>query len=107
MNKKIAAFVREFDGDVERKRMTGGVKWTNFFKNEEAIVSALKEIPIKDHMEIYMGTSVAYKGYEYIHSFAKRVQGGKELSDAQMRQAKRIASEIKKAWLIRDMWEAK
>lgn len=104
MNKKIAAFVREFDDDVERKRMTGGVKWTNFFKNEEAIVSALKEIPIKDPMEIYMGMSVAYKGYEYIHSFAKRVQDGKELSDAQMRQAKRIASEIKKAWLIRDMW---
>lgn len=54
-----------------------------------------------------MGTSVAYKGYEYIHSFAKRVQDGKELSDAQMRQAKRIASEIKKAWLIRDMWKGK
>lgn len=45
-----------------------------------------------------------YKGYEYIHSFAKQVQNGKTLSEKQIRQCKRLALEIKKAASIKDCY---
>lgn len=104
MNKNIVNAVVKFDADVEMLRMRGSVKWTHFFESEDAIINALKAIPVVNERALYIGMDVAYKGYEYIHSFAKTVQSGKSLSPAQMRQAKRLASEIKKAYIIKDMW---
>lgn len=104
MNNEIVRTVVKFDYDLDMLRIHGSVKWTHFFKSEDDIVNALKYIPIVNEIDLFIGTTTVYKGYKYIHSFAKAVQSGKTLTPAQMRQAKRLAAEIKKAYLIKDMW---
>lgn len=104
MNHKILKKVMDFDAIVEIMRLNGSVKWTRFFDSEEDIILALSQIPIIDEYNLFHGSIPAYSGYKYIHSFAKTIQSGNKLSAAQMRQAKRLAAEIKKAYLIRDMW---
>ena len=104
MNSKILKKVMDFDAIVEIMRLNGSVKWTRFFDSEEDIILALSQIPIIDEYNLVCGSIPAYSGYKYIHSFAKTIRSGNTLSDAQMRQAKRIAAEIKKAYVIKDMW---
>lgn len=104
MKSGILKTVIDFDFKVEMMRNHGSIKWEYFFDSEEDIISALSEIPIVDEKCIFYGSMVVYKGYKYIHSFAKIIQSGQKLSDSQMKQAKRLASEIKKAHLIRNMW---
>ena len=60
---------------------------------------ALKAIYVpEDRVAPYL----TFKGYEYIYSFASRVQCGGELSAKQMTQCKRLAAEIRKAEAIKD-----
>lgn len=95
----------EMNTSFERtKRMKGkSVKWTEVFETETDIVEALKQIPYDVNM-MYVSFPCTYRGYEYIHSFARTVQNGNSLSEAQMKQAKRIATQIKVAYEIRNEW---
>lgn len=77
------------------------VKWNDIYKTEEDIVNDLKLIHVPDEKDM-RNISYLYKGYDFIHSFAKQVQAGKTLSGKQMTQCKRLALEIKKAVSIRD-----
>lgn len=84
--------------EAERFRLTRGdqvsVKWNDVYSSEEALVEAIKGVAIPSNM---VAPNCTFKGYGYIFSFAKRLQDGKELTEAQLRQAKRLAFEIKKA----------
>mgnify|MGYP003289337787 CR=1 FL=1 len=77
------------------------VKWNQIYQSEAEILNDLKQIHIPESKELYL-VGKLYKGYNYIHSFAKQVQNGKVLSDKQMTQCKRLALEIKKAVSIKD-----
>ena len=74
------------------------VKWTDIYSSEDEIIEDLKkvEIPVNEEPP-FAGMTPMFKGYQYIYSFSKRLQGGKELTPNQMKQAKRLALEIKKA----------
>ena len=76
------------------KYVVNGVKWNEVYENEDDLVNAIREIAIPTNRVAPIYT---FKGYEYIFSFAQRLQDGKELTEAQLRQAKRLAVEIKKA----------
>lgn len=90
----------KIEGDFERKRLAGKkVKWDEIYSTEAEIISVLEKIYIPKNRKAPYGT---FKGYEYIYSFAYFVQNGKTLSEAQMKQAKRLATEIKKAEAIAD-----
>lgn len=75
------------------------VKWNDVFSSEEELVEALANvfIPKGRIAPIY-----TFRGYEYIYSFAYYVQKGWTLSEKQMKQAKRLALEIKKAAAIKE-----
>ena len=79
------------------------VKWTAIYANEAELIAELAgvNVPANNVAPVY-----TYIGYEYVHSFAKRVQAGRELTEAQLRQAKRIAIQIHKAYLIREYTQA-
>lgn len=81
------------------------LKWTDVYNSEQEIINDLKEVYIPNKKEeaalVYIPF---YKGYEYIHSFAKQVQNGKTLTEKQIVQCKRMALNIKIAWSIRDCW---
>ena len=87
--------------DAEYRTSLNSVKWNDIYQFETEIVEDLKQIHIPAKEEIYT-ISKLYKGYEYIHSFAKQAQSGKTLSDKQIAQCKRLALEIKKAKAIKD-----
>jgi len=74
------------------------VKWTDIYSSEDEIIEDLKkvEIPVNEEPP-FAGMTPMFRGYQYIYSFSKRLQGGKELTPNQMKQAKRLALEIKKA----------
>ena len=81
------------------------IKWTEFYKDEAELVADLRTVVIpEDDFPPHVGLCPLYTGYEYIHSFARRVQGGRELTEKQMTMAKRIAAEIKKAALIAHLY---
>lgn len=87
---------------AERTRMMQGtLKFNDVYVSENDMIEDLKKVVIPANGVPANGL---YKGYEYVHSFAKQVQNGIKLSDAQMRQAKRIAIEIKKAAAIADCY---
>lgn len=75
----------------------GSIAWSKVYASEADLVDDLRAVHVPDKSEWCGAASILYRGYEYIHSFAKRVQMGAELTEAQMRQAKRLAKEIKKA----------
>ncbi len=79
------------------------VKWNEIYTSEEEIINELKQIHIPEKNE-WFGINPLYKGYEYIHSFAKQVQNGRTLTDKQTTQCKRLATEIKKAYSIKDCY---
>lgn len=70
------------------------VKWTEVFKDENELIESLKGVAVPSTRE---APSCTFKGYEYIFSFAERLQEGKDLTEKQIAQAKRLALEIKKA----------
>lgn len=81
-------------GEV-RARYGGGlrkVRWNEVFSTEEELVEALKDMEIIEEKD--MPYTPIYTGYLYINSFSKRVKSGKDLTEKQMTQAKRLAVEI-------------
>ena len=76
------------------------VSWNTIYTSEDAIIEDLRKIYVPEGKECSSAWYSLYNGYEFIHSFARRVQNGGTLSDSQMRQAKRLAKEIKKAAAI-------
>jgi argonaute-like protein implicated in RNA metabolism and viral defense len=87
-----------FTTKMNRKQLHGKVTWKDVYNTEEDIINDLMVIDYEEKNVMFFDS-----GYEYIHSFARRVQGGKELTPAQMRQAKRLAVEIRKAALLNDL----
>jgi hypothetical protein len=79
------------------------IPWSKVYSPEEEIVADLKAVHIPEDGD-WFGINPLYKGYEYIHSFAERVQSGRELSPAQMKQAKRLAVEIRKAAAVAEFY---
>lgn len=79
-----------------------GTKWNDVYSSEQELLDDLKNIYIPKNKTAPVGT---FKGYEYIYSFAYYVQKGWELSDKQIRQAKRLAKEIKKASMIAECYK--
>lgn len=90
---------RGFRIAMETEAKFHGKKWNEIFHSEEELLQALKEIPQID------ASHIPYTGYVYINSFAKRVQEGKELTEKQITQAKRIAIQIRIAYEVRNEWE--
>lgn len=80
------------------------VKWNDIYNSTDEIIEELKQIHIPNIKNEWLGINPLYKGYEYIHSFAKQVQSGKTLSEKQLAQCKRLAKEIKKAYEIRNCY---
>lgn len=79
--------------EVDRmKAFNSKVPYTEYFESEEELIETLKlVIPEKVGKHI--------QGFAYIQGFAKTVRDGKELSKKQITQCKRIASQIKLAYL--------
>ena len=75
-------------------------KWSDIYESEDALVAELVHIDAEIGEDVINPVAPFYKGYEFIHSFAKQLQRGKDLSDKQMIQAKRLAKEIKKASIV-------
>lgn len=72
---------------------TKSFKWNNIFDTEEELVEAMfnkKVYTDVDNAPMYKWC----KGYEYIKSFRKYYNKNGKLTDAQMIQLKRLASEI-------------
>lgn len=77
---------------------TKKVKWTDIYSSEDELINDLKKVEIPaSGQPPFAGMTPMFRGYQYIFSFAKRLQDGRELTPKQMAQAKRIALEIKKA----------
>lgn len=85
------------------KKTINAVKWNEIYQSEIDIINDLKFIHIPSNKEM-VAFHTLYKGYEYIHSFAKQVQSDKILSEKQIMQCKRLALEIKKAYEIRNCY---
>lgn len=87
--------------DVDAKYMASikKVKWTDIYISEQDMLEELKEVNIPENRT---APSYTYKGYEFIYSFAYYLKQGWKLSEKQIAQCKRLALEIKKAYLIRD-----
>ena len=64
-----------------------------YFESEEEIVKTLELITTEIKFEDYIN------GYEYINSFARQVRQGKSLTKKQLTQCKRLASQIKLAYV--------
>ena len=79
--------------EVDRtKVLNSKVPYTEYFDTEEEMIETLKLIiPEKVGKHI--------QGFAYIQGFARTVREGKELSPKQLTQSKRIASQIKLAYL--------
>lgn len=79
--------------EVDRtKVLNSKVPYTEYFESEEEMIETLKlVIPEKVGKHI--------QGFAYIQGFAKTVRDGKQLSKKQITQCKRIASQIKLAYL--------
>lgn len=79
--------------EVDRtKVLNSKVPYTEYFESEEEMIETLKlVIPEKVGKHI--------QGFAYIQGFAKTVREGRELSKKQVTQCKRIASQIKLAYL--------
>lgn len=89
----------------DKIRETKPVRWKTVFNSEDELISCLKEIPIISCDEAYLGKY--YNGYGHINVFAYTLQHGKALSAKQLKQAKRLSSEIKIAYEIRNYWVRK
>lgn len=68
-------------------------RWNELFGSEEELIEALKQIDPEEFKKLSLRHIVG--GYQYIESFVRRLKSGKELTPAQLRQAKRLAKDIK------------
>lgn len=100
--RKAQTITRKIDFDYQYP--VKKIKWTEIYKSKTEILEDLKEIHIPSNGEM-LYISRLYKGYEYIHSFARQIQSGKSLTEKQLTQCKRLALEIKKAYEIKDCFE--
>lgn len=88
--------IEEIENEITKvdrmKAFNSKVPYTEYFESEEELIETLKlVIPEKVGQHI--------KGFGFIKGFAKTVRDGKELSKKQVTQCKRIASQIKLAYL--------
>lgn len=88
--------IEEIENEITKvdrmKAFNSKVPYTEYFESEEELIETLKlVIPEK------VGEHI--KGFGFIRGFAKTVRDGKELSKKQITQCKRIASQIKLAYL--------
>ena len=79
--------------EVDRtKVLNSKVPYTKYFESEEEMIETLKLV-IPERVGEHI------KGFGYVRGFAKTVRDGKELSKKQVTQCKRVASQIKLAYL--------
>lgn len=79
------------------------IPWNHYFKSEDELLAALKSLDInKLHC---LARYRVIQGYEYIISFARQLQNGKELSEKQIVQCKRLSVQIYKASLLMEYVE--
>ena len=79
--------------EVDRtKALNSKVPYTEYFESEEELIETLKLI-IPERVGEYI------KGFGFIKGFAKTVRDGKTLTEKQLIQCKRVASQIKLAYL--------
>lgn len=88
--------IEEIENEITKvdrtKVLNSKVPYTEYFESQEEMIETLKLIiPEKVGKHI--------QGFAYIQGFAKTVRDGKELSPKQITQCKRIASQIKLAYL--------
>lgn len=88
--------IEEIENEITRtdrtKVLNSKVPYTEYFSSEEEMIETLKLIiPEKVGQHI--------QGFAYIKGFSKAVREGRELSPKQVTQCKRIASQIKLAYL--------
>ena len=88
--------IEEIENEITKvdrtKVLNSKVPYTEYFESEEEMIETLKlVIPEKVGKHI--------QGFAYIQGFARTVRDGKELSKKQITQCKRIASQIKLAYL--------
>lgn len=93
---KYITDIEEIENEITKvdrtKVLNSKVPYTEYFESEEEMIETLKlVIPEKVGKHI--------QGFAYIQGFAKTVRDGKELSKKQITQCKRIASQIKLAYL--------
>ena len=88
--------IKEIENEITKvdrmKAFNSKVPYTEYFKSEEELIQTLKLIipeKVGEHIQ----------GFGFIRGFSKTVRDGKELSEKQITQCKRIASQIKLAYL--------
>ena len=69
------------------------MKWTELYKTEQELIDDMM-LTLSDDRTAYYHQLV--KGYQYIESFKKYYQKHGRLTDKQMTQLKRLASEVYK-----------
>lgn len=69
------------------------MKWTDYYKTEQDLIDDMM-LTLSDEKTAYYYQLV--KGYVYIDSFKKYYQKNGKLTDKQMIQLKRLASEVYK-----------
>lgn len=88
--------VKEIEDEITKvdrmKAFNSKVPYTEYFESEEELIETLKLV-IPERVGEHI------KGFGFIRGFAKTVRDGKELSKKQITQCKRIASQIKLAYL--------
>lgn len=77
-------------------------KWTDIYNSEDEIIEDLRHVESEAFEKVLNPFAPWYKGYEFIHSFARQVKEGKTLSPKQITQCKRLAAQIKKARIFGD-----
>lgn len=93
---KYITDIEEIENEITKvdrtKALNSKVPYTEYFNTEEELIETLKLIiPEKVGQHI--------KGFGFVRGFAKTVRDGKELSPKQLTQCKRVASQIKTAFL--------
>lgn len=79
--------------EVDRKKVLNSkVPYTEYFESEEEMIQTLKLV-IPENVGRHIN------GFGFIKGFAKTVREGRELTKKQVTQCKRIASQIKLAYL--------
>lgn len=68
--------------------------WEIYYRTEQDLIRALGNIDI--HKFNSLCNQDICRGYQYITILARKVKSNSELSPVQVRQAKRLASQIKK-----------
>lgn len=97
---KAQAALAEINARFHNKQ----IHFTDVYASVDELIADLKAIRIPSRNEMVFVPRF-YTGYQYVHSFAQRVQCGKELTEKQLVQAKRLAIQIKKAATISPFWD--